>query len=146
MPMFFLSALLGASPLIPSLIPAARADEEAAETCLRTKIWDGYKDGWAVRSATKTSLGEGEHRVYLVTLYAGNTYHVLACGDSEVANIDVVVYDSKGNKVLNDVSFDREPVVEYTPTTTDTFYVAVYASKLNAAGKQAGVATALTYK
>ena len=75
---------------------SAWADEAAAETCLRTKIWDGYNSGWAVRTATKTSLGQGEHRVYLVTLYAGNEYKVMACGDSNVANVDVVLYDAKG--------------------------------------------------
>ena len=36
---------------------AAHADEEMAETCLRTKIWDGYTSGWQVRSQTNTSLG-----------------------------------------------------------------------------------------
>ena len=126
--------------------PAAHADEQAAETCLRTKIFDGYKDGWAVRSATTTSLAEGDHRVYLVTLYAGNTYHMLACGDNDVANIDLVLYDSKGVQVLTDPSFDREPVMEFTPKATDTYYVAVHAGKLNTAGVKAGIATALTYK
>jgi hypothetical protein len=81
-----------------------------------------------------------------VTLYAVNTYKMLACGDTDVANIDLVLYDAKGNKVLSDPSTDREPVIEYTPKSTDTFYVAVHASKLNTAGTKGGIATALTYK
>lgn len=124
----------------------AFADEAAAETCLRTKIWDGYNGGWAVRTATKTTLGQGEHRVYLVTLYAGNEYKVIACGDSNVSNIDVVLYDAKGTQVATDASGDREPVVSFTPTVTDTYYVAVHASKLNEAGQKGGIATAVTYK
>lgn len=144
--MYGLLFALFAGPSQGFWVPAAHADEQAADTCLRTKIWDGYKDGWAVRSATNTSLAEGEHRVYLVTLYAGNTYHMLACGDNDVANIDLVLYDSKGAQVLIDPSFDREPVMEFSPKTTDTYYVAVHASKLNTAGVKAGIATALTYK
>lgn len=124
----------------------AHADEESAQTCLRAKIWDGYGAGWQVRSQTNTSLGAGEHRVYLVTLYAGNEYKFLACGDEQAANVDLVLYDAQGNVLITDVSNDREPSVTYTPTVTDTFYLAVHGSRLNDAGKKAGISTAVTYK
>jgi hypothetical protein len=142
------TALLFASSVLVGnvLAPRAFADEESAETCLRTKIWDGYGQGWAVRTATNTTLGNGEHRVYLVTLYAGNDYKILACGDDNVANIDLVLYDASGNQVATDGSNDREPVLAYTPTVTDTYYIAVHASKLNNATQKGGVATAVTYK
>lgn len=124
----------------------AMADEAAAESCLKTKIWEGYNTGWAVRTATTTSLGEGEHRIYLVTLYAGNEYQLMACGDSDFANADIVLYDSLGNELLRDTKADREPIVSYKATATDTFYIAVHATKLNASDKKAGIATAVTYK
>lgn len=128
------------------MVSAAVADEEQADTCLRTKIWDGYTAGWAVRTATKATMGAGEHRVYLVTLYAGNEYRILACGDSEAANIDLVLYDSKGTQITTDSSTDREPALTHTPTVTDTYYIAVHASRLNNPAGRAGVATAVTYK
>ncbi len=124
----------------------ANATEKQAEDALRTKIWDGYTSGWAVRTATNVTLGSGEHRVYLVTLYSGNEYKILACGDDNVANIDIVLYDAQGNQVGADASSDREPTLTYTPTLTDTFYIAVHASRLNDPTKKAGVATAVTYK
>lgn len=129
-----------------TLATMAFADEEQAETCLRAKIWDGYTQGWAVRTATTTTLGQGEHRVYLVTLYAGNEYKISACGDSNVANIDLVLYDAQGNQVVTDNSNDREPALAYTPTVTDTFYIAVHASRLNSTTEKGGIATAVTYK
>lgn len=128
------------------LSSAAHADEEAAQTCLRTKIWDGYTSGWQVRSQTNTSLGAGEHRVYLITLYAGNEYKFLACGDDQAANVDLVLYDAQGNVLITDVSNDREPSLTYTPTVTDTFYLAVHGSRLNDPTKKAGISTAVTYK
>lgn len=131
-------ALLAAAP--------ALADEEYAETCLRTKIWEGYTTGFQVRSQTNTTLGIGEHRVYLVTLYAGNEYRFLACGDENGANLDLVLYDAQGTVLLTDTSNDREPKLNYIPTVTDTFYLAVHASRLNDAAKKAGVSTAVTYK
>jgi type 1 fimbria pilin len=131
---------------LAALVASAVADEQAAETCLRTKIWDGYNSGWAVRTATKTTLGQGEHRIYLVTLYSGNDYKIMACGDNSAANVDIVLYDALGNEVTKDGSNDREPLVNYKPTSTDTFYIAVHASKTSEATAKAGIATAVTYK
>ena len=131
--------------LLAATLPAL-ADEAAAESCLKSKIWDGYNTGWAVRTETKATLGQGEHRIYLVTLYAGNEYKILACGDSEVVNADIVLYDSLGNELMRDSTADREPTVTYKATATDNFYVAVHATSLQAADKKAGLATAVTYK
>jgi hypothetical protein len=125
---------------------SAFADEAAAESCLKTKIWEGYNTGWAVRTETKATLGQGEHRIYLVTLYAGNEYKILACGDTDIVNADIVLYDSLGNELLRDSSSDREPMISYKATATDTFYVAVHATQTMAADKKGGVATAVTYK
>ena len=61
------------------LSSVAIADEKEADDCLRNKIWSGYDDGWAVRTATTTSLAQDDHRVYLVTLYAGNEYKFEVC-------------------------------------------------------------------
>jgi hypothetical protein len=136
--MFFSTLLLAATP--------AFADEEAAETCLRAKIWDGYTSGFQVRSQTNTTLGAGEHRVYLITLYAGNEYKFLACGDDNASNVDLVLYDAQGNVLITDTSNDREPVLSFIPTMSDTFYLAVHGTRLNGADKKAGVSTAVTYK
>lgn len=127
-------------------VAPALADEEAAETCLRAKIWDGYTTGWQVRSQTNTSLASGEHRVYLITLYAGNEYRFMACGDTNAANLDLVLYDALGNVLLSDNSNDREPKIEYTPTVTDTFYLAVHGSRIMDATTKAGISTAVTFK
>lgn len=136
---------LAALVLLALPVPAL-ADEAAADDCLRAKIWSGYAEGWRVRTATRTTLGEGEHRVYLVTLYQGNEYKFMGCGDSNVANIDLVIYDAKGNKLAGDVSSDREPVMTYTPTVTNSYYLVVHASKLNVPEQKGGVATAVTHK
>ncbi|MDP6931440.1 MAG: hypothetical protein QGG40_00925 [Myxococcota bacterium] len=126
-------------------LPAV-ADESEAETCLRTKIWDGYNEGWAVRTATAATLGEGEHRVFLVTLYAGNDYKFRVCGDPNGMDLDLVLHDAQGAELVRDQTDDREPVVSYKPESTDTYYVAVYAAKLASGAKDAGVAMAVTYR
>lgn len=124
----------------------AQADEKEADTCLRTKIWAGYDDGWAVRTATTTTLAATEHRIYLVTLYAGNEYEIKVCGDKSAADLDLVLHDAEGKELQRDKSDDREPMLAYKPEKTATYYVAVYAAELEPSAKDAGVALAVTYK
>ncbi len=124
------------------------ATEDAAESCLTDKIWAGYSDGWAVRTATTTTLKQEEHRVYLLTLYAGNEYKLQVCADKGAKNIDLILHDLDGKELLRDESNSREPVVIYKPEETQTYYVAVQAAELkNSAGDQGtGVALAVTYR
>ena len=124
----------------------AIADEEEADTCLRTKIWEGYNEGWAVRTATSATLAEGDHRIYLVTMYAGNEYRLQVCGDANANDIDIVLHDANGIELMRDESDDREPMVNFKPSSTDTYYIAVYAGSLAKGQDKAGVAMAVTYK
>jgi len=139
-------AALAALPAMAALPTAADAGEKEAKACLNTKIWDGYNDGWAVRTAVDATLEKGEHRVYLVTLYAGNEYSLQACGDGDAGDIDLVLHDKEGKEVARDKSDDREPKVSFTPPRTDTYYVALYAASLSGEADKAGVAMAVTYK
>lgn len=129
-----------------SWAPPAAADEAEAESCLRTKIWDGYNEGWAVRTATAATLAETEYRIFLVTLYKGNEYKIVACGDESSKNVDLVLHDADGNVVLQDETDDRQPVLSYKPTSTDTFYVVVHARSVKEKGQKAGVGMAVTYR
>lgn len=134
-----------AALLFAALTPAM-ADEASAEACLKTKIWEGYNSGWAVRTATSATLAQGEHRIYLVTLYAGTEYKIMVCGDQSFNNADIVLYDSLGNELMKDMQDDREPVLSYKASSTDTFYVAVHATRLVDPNAKGGIATAVTYK
>lgn len=123
----------------------AVASEKEADTCLRTKIWDGYQEGWAVRTATTATLKQGAHRVYLVTLYAGNEYKLQVCGDDAATNIDLVLHDTEGNEISRDETEDREPTVLFKPAETETYYVVMYASGVKE-GQESGMAMAVTYR
>jgi hypothetical protein len=139
-------AILAGLPAWSALPSMAVAGEKEAKTCLDTKIWNGYNDGWAVRTAVDATLESAEHRVYLVTLYAGNEYNIQACGDADAANIDLVLHDKDGKEVARDKSEDREPKLTFKPTRTATYYVALYAASLSGSASKAGVAMAVTYR
>ena len=139
-------AALTALPAWSMLPSSADAGEKEAKTCLDTKIWSGYNDGWAVRTAVDATLEKAEHRVYLVTLYAGNEYNIQACGDADAGNLDLVLHDKDGKEVARDKSEDREPKITFKPTRTATYYVALYAASLSGSASKAGVAMAVTYR
>ena len=125
----------------------AHSGKAEADKCLRDKIWEGYSEGWAVRTATNPVLGKGESKIYLVTLYAGNKYKFLVCGDTKTKDIDLALHDSTGAVRVHDSTDSPDPVVEFMPDTTDTFYIAVYAQDID--GYEDGmssVAMAVTYQ
>ena len=126
------------------------AQQGEAESCVRTMVWDAYPEGWAVRTITNTQLAEVEHKIYMLTLYAGNEYRLVACGDKTMANVDLVLYDADGRLLLQDQEANRQPVLTFKPDDTDTFYVAVHASERTAKSKTKGspkatIAFAVTY-
>ena len=135
--------LLVALMLVTSI---AYADEKEADDCLRNKIWSGYEEGWAVRTATTITLEENAHRVFLVTLYQGNEYKFMVCGDKDSKDLDLVLHDSKGTEISRDQEESREPYLTFTPSETQTFYVAVYAASIAEEAEGTGVAFAVTYK
>ena len=123
----------------------ALATEKEADDCLRQKIWNGYSEGWAVRTATTTELAQDEHRVYLLTLYAGNEYKVQVCADGSKKNdIDLVLHDVDGKEIKRDQSNNLEPELVFKPVETQTFYVAVYAADIEK--DKSWVALAVTYR
>jgi len=133
-----------------ALSPMVLAEQGEAETCVRNMVWDAYPEGWAVRTITTAKLAEMEHRIYMLTLYAGNDYRVIACGDKTMVNVDLVLYDSDGRLILQDQVADRQPILTYKPESTDTYYVAVHATervhKPKAGTDKGSVSLAVTYK
>ena len=135
-----LSAILFASTAVAD-------GKSESDKCLRDKIWEGYSQGWAVRTATNTSLSAGQSKIYLVTLYAGNEYRFLVCGDGQSQDIDLALHDAQGLVKVHDNGEGADPVVNFTPDSTDTYYVAVYAQTVaGEEGSLSNVAMAVTYK
>lgn len=137
--------VLAALGLLMLAAPAS-ADEASAETCVRTKVWDGYAEGWGIRTLTSTTLTQGATRNYLVTLYKGNEYQVTTCGDDAVKNLDVFLYDLNGTVVLRDETSDREPKLTYQPEDTSTYYIVLQARELTDEKASAGVSMAVVYR
>jgi hypothetical protein len=131
--------------LIPALLTAAAlAGTNDAETCLRAKVWESYSEGWGVRTLTSTELDSGKTHNYLVNLFKGNQYRIATCGDKDVVNLDVFLYDQSGAVIARDSTSDRQPMVEFTPPQTGSYYVVLYAKEESKS--PASAAMAVIYK
>jgi len=122
----------------------ALAGTREAESCLRAKVWEGYSDGWGVRTLTASEMATGKTRNYVVNLFKGNKYRIQTCGDDNVTNLDVLLYDQAGTVLARDTTSDRQPALDFTPTVTGSYYVVLFARELSK--PEAGVAMAVVYK
>ncbi len=120
------------------------AGTREAESCLRAKVWEGYADGWGVRTLTASEIATGKTRNYVVNLFKGNKYRIQTCGDDDVTNLDVLLYDGAGTVLARDTTSDRQPTLDFTPTVTGSYYVVLYARELKK--PEAGVAMAVVYR
>ena len=66
--------------------------------------------------------------------------------DANANDLDLVLHDANGTELMRDESDDREPLINFKPSSTDTYYIAVYAGSLAKGQSKAGVAMAVTYK
>jgi hypothetical protein len=124
----------------------ALADDSESATCLRNKVWEGYSEGWGIRTMTTTTVGMGKTKNYLVTLYKGNEYQFLTCADQHAANLDVLLYDSTGSVVMRDSTADREPSLTFKPNATATYYVVLYLRETVSRASSADTSLAIVYR
>ncbi len=142
------SLLLLLGLVLPGLaLPGvAHADEDEAKTCMRAKVQDAYGQGWSVRTSTTATINAGEVDVYALTLQQGNEYTVMACGDAQLSQVGLFIYDADGQVVAQAAGQDREPRTTLTPGKTGKFYVVVQAAAMAGDAPSAAVSTAVTYK
>jgi hypothetical protein len=99
----------------------AQADPAKAEACLSELVQGAVANGMRVR-ATDVDSGKPEEAVnYRVTLYKGNTYILLGCADGDTVDLDLRLYNDKGEYVDGDKSPDPKPFVSVEPSVTGEY-------------------------
>jgi len=128
------------------LMTTAHATKTEAEECIYAKVSDQYANSWQLRTRSSAELNYGGTRHYQATLLKGQSYQVLTCADSNVRDLDILLYDSKGEIILRDSLDNREPVLEFIPAATGTYFVTLYVRNMVDYTKDSNVAFALMYK
>ena len=70
-------------------------------------------------------LREGKRYVLETTLYRGNEYKIIGAGDSDVRDLDIILFDEDLDEIDRDTGTDSIPIVEVSPSWSGTFYIAV---------------------
>jgi len=131
---FILPAFAAGALLVVPLAPMIASQLGAKVTALA--IMKGLADsGWIIRDGAIDELGQGESKVYPVTLYYGNTYKIVAAGDEDAADVDIgVYYGPEGKFLVKDDDDSNVAVVTVTPGYTDQFYIKVVMAKTKTGG------------
>ena len=125
--------------------PDAQADPAKARACLDQLITGAVANGMRLRALDSDAAAPQEEVSYRLTLYKGNTYLLLACADGEKVDLDIRLYDSKGNLVDNDKSPDAAPFVHVMPEVTDEYALQIMVYKSDLPKTDFAVAIAYQY-
>ncbi len=128
----------------PPPAPKRPAGEAAAQACVNTKVWDGYDDGWRVRTVQARMLDAGDKATWTMTLVSGNTYRFFGCSEASVRRLDLVLYGQEGAAKASDMDGDRQPYVDFTPDLTQTVHAVLLAPDLD--DGKAGVALGVVHR
>ncbi|MFC1628154.1 pre-peptidase C-terminal domain-containing protein [Gemmatimonadota bacterium] len=84
-------------------------------------------EGFALLREPHKGYLENENKERIsFTLRAGIAYRILGVCDSDCDDLDLTLYDPKGNKVTEDVAVDDYPLLSITPAESGTYQVEVY--------------------
>jgi hypothetical protein len=128
------------------LATAVQANKTEAEECIYAKVSDQYSNSWQLRTRSSLELNYGGTRHYQATLLKGQSYQVLTCADDNVRDLDILLYNSKGEIILRDSLDNREPTLEFIPAATGTYFVTLYVRSMVDYTQESSVAFALMHK
>lgn len=126
-------------------VPASSgADPAKAKACIDEMVGQSVASGRRLRATDQDVVATQEALTYRVTLYKGMTYVLLGCADGEAVDLDIRLYDEKGELVDADQSPDPNPFVAVQPPVTGEYALQVLVNKATA--PQSDVAVAITYQ
>ncbi len=80
----------------------------------------GYMPGVSIMG---TFLDEGEEVGWSASFDAGTDYILLGAGDEDATDVDITIYDAKGNQVMADTETDAIPLVFFTPEKSGQYSI-----------------------
>jgi hypothetical protein len=107
--------------------------------------WSGVRDAQLKKAAElmadrgyspvgtfqESSLDDGDSETITVTLHGGiDTYLVGIC-DSDCEDLDLTLYDPRGNELVSDVLKDDVPMLELTPSGTGIYRLKITMADCN---------------
>lgn len=130
---------------VAALSASAEPGEDEAKSCLNTKLYEAYGDGWRARVREVQALDVGKPEVLEVFLYGGREVRFIACAGAAAVNLDLLLVDAEGTVLARDTTRSREPELVVTVPQTGRYRLLSYLQAATGAAKVHS-AVALTWR
>lgn len=109
-----------------SPVPDASASTAGARRAAAVLFDVLRNNGWTVRDSYQTGLLSYRDEIIVeTTLYAGNSYKLVAAGCEDAYDVDIAVFDENGNFIDGDDDTEQVAVADVTPKWSGTFFVKI---------------------
>jgi hypothetical protein len=108
---------------------AAWADNQYEQAVRRYLDSQHQIDGYSQDRGTADWVGalrSGQPQYWEVQLARGASYQIVGVCDQDCKDVDMEVYDSRGNTVGSDTLADDYPRVAFTPSASGTYSVKIW--------------------
>lgn len=128
------------------LLSDAHASSGEAYVCLQAQTTEGYRDGWRSRVRKARSAPPLQAQYWMVQLSRGLEYRLVGCGDSDVTELNVYVYDRNARLRFQDEMDGAGPILIFRPPTSGTYFLGVEATEVEEGATEVGVGVALGFR
>ncbi|GEM_PF-6114098 len=133
--------------LLPAMIsPVALASSGEAYACLQAQTTEGYREGWRSRVRKARSSPPSQPQYWMVQLSRGLEYRLVGCGDKDVSELNVYVYDRNARLRFQDELDGADPILTFRPPTSGTYFLGVEATGVSDGVTEVGVGVALGFR
>lgn len=131
-----IAALTGISATLLTVPTPVRADDreyiyEVRDQLIEKAIASGLRGYSLTHDPFIDALAEGRSDNITVNLRAGTSYGIVGVCDSDCRDLDIALYDSRGNLITSDLEDDDIPVITINPSRSGTYRVRVNMANCN---------------
>ena len=109
--------------LVVSFVWPVWATPAASRSCLNMMTWGKMREGYRLRNIDTKKLAFGTGTLYAMTLFEDEDYYLFACGDKNVQDVTIYIYDQLGNLLQQDQDKSRQAILRFRPKKTATYRV-----------------------
>ncbi|MGI2903575.1 hypothetical protein [Tolypothrix sp. VBCCA 56010] len=131
-----IAALTGISATLFTVPTAVRADDreyiyEVRDQLIEKAIASGLAGYSLTHDPFIDALAQDRSDYITINLRAGTSYGIVGVCDSDCRDLDIALYDSRGNLITSDLQDDDIPAITINPSRSGTYRVRVDMANCN---------------
>lgn len=128
-----ITAISGSLFIAPTAVRADNREyiHEVGEQLIKAAIASGLNGYSLTHDPFIDALYHGRSDYITINLRAGTSYGIVGVCDSDCRDLDIALYDSRGNLIASDLQDDDIPAITITPSRSGTYRVRVDMASCN---------------